>query len=282
MHFFPFCSLITQGLPIFVPIFQAICAFSRYRFQAEIAFSTYIFIETERMPCILHIDTSTSACSVALSQDTQIIYDEEDTQGPNHNVLLGTFVDQALSFADSHAIPVDAVAVCSGPGSYTGLRIGVSMAKGVAYGLGVPLIAVPTLKLLATPVLLYEEDLPDEALLCPMVDARRMEVYSALYDRALTERRPVGADVVDAGTYLPFLEQGPVYFFGNGAEKCKSVLVHPNARFIDGIIPRARYMAPLAERAYHRGEFVDTAYFEPYYLKDFVAGKQRDMLKETR
>lgn len=234
------------------------------------------------MPCILHIDTSTSACSVALSQDTQVIYSDEDTQGPNHNVLLGVFVDQALSFADSHAIPVDAVAVSSGPGSYTGLRIGVSMAKGVAYGLGVPLIAVPTLKLLATPVLLYNEELPDEALLCPMIDARRMEVYCALYDRALHERRPVEADVVTADTFLPFLEQGPVYFFGNGAAKCKAVLVHPNAHFIDDVVPRARYLAPLAELAYHRQDFVDVAYFEPYYLKDFVAGKQRDMLKETR
>ncbi len=236
------------------------------------------------MPCILHIDTSTASCSVALSQDTQIIYADEDVRGEaNHNVQLGVFVDQALSFADSHAIPLDAVAVSSGPGSYTGLRIGVSMAKGVAYGLGVPLIAVPTLKLLATPVLLYEEELPEEALLCPMVDARRMEVYSALYDRALTERRPVEADIVTSGTYLPFLEQGPVYFFGTGAEKCKPVLAaHPNARFVDGIIPLARHMAPLAEQAYHRGEFADTAYFEPYYLKDFVAGKQRDMLEETR
>ena len=284
VHFSPFCSLVWAGLTIFAPSLVRGSGFGEALFGVcSPAFFTDFIRAFTHMSCILLIDTSTAACSVALCEDTQVIYADEDTQGPNHNVLLGSFVDQALSFADSHAIPVDAVAVSSGPGSYTGLRIGVSMAKGVAYGLGVPLIGVPTLKVMATPVLLYqEEELPDDALLCPMIDARRMEVYFALYDRALAEHLPVQAQVVTPELFLPFLEKGPVYFFGTGAEKCKAVLTHSNARFVDGILPLARHMAPLAERAYLRGEFADTAYFEPYYLKDFVAGKSRDMLKETR
>ena len=139
------------------------------------------------MSCILHIETSTDACSVAVSQDGACIYHDEDLSGPNHAERLGTFVDEAMSFTDSHAIPFDAVAVSCGPGSYTGLRIGVSMAKGICYGQDLRLIGIPTLELLAVPVLLGQE-LEDDALLCPMLDARRMEVYSAIYDRAL---RPI-------------------------------------------------------------------------------------------
>lgn len=233
------------------------------------------------MSCILHIDTSTSACSVAVSEDNQVIFSKEDTKGPSHATLLGVFVDEALSFADSHAIPVDAVAVSCGPGSYTGLRIGVSMAKGVAYGLGVPLIALPTLKVLSTPVLLYH-DLPENALLCPMIDARRMEVYAAVYDRALKELRPIGADIVEETSYQEFLDQAPVYFFGDGAAKCREKLVHPHARFIEEIRPLARHMVPLAEQAFLNRDFVDVAYFEPFYLKEFVAGKSRNLLEEVK
>ncbi len=231
------------------------------------------------MSCILHVDTSTTVCSVAVSEDHQIIFSKEDTHGPSHNTLLGTFVDEALSFAESHAIPVDAVSVSCGPGSYTGLRIGVSMAKGIAYGLDIPLIALPTLKVLCTPVLLYHE-LPEDALLCPLIDARRMEVYAAVYDRSLRELRPVGADIIDETSYRDFLEQAPVYFFGDGAEKCQSALTHPNAHFIPGIVPLAKHMAPLAERAFLDQDFADLAYFEPYYLKEFVAGKSRNLLNE--
>ena len=136
------------------------------------------------MSCILHIETSTKACSVALSENGQLIFHKEDLDGPNHAVVCGVYVDEALSFANSHAIPVDAVAVSEGPGSYTGLRIGVSLAKGVCYGRDLPLLSVPTLKLLCVPVLLGKEELPEDALLIPMIDARRMEVYSAVYDSA--------------------------------------------------------------------------------------------------
>lgn len=229
------------------------------------------------MACILHIETSTEVCSVAVSEDSHCIYHEEDHSGPNHAERLGSMVDEALSFTDNHAIPFDAVAVSCGPGSYTGLRIGVSMAKGLCYGRDLKLIAVPTLELLAVPVLL-REGLEDDALLCPMLDARRMEVYAAVYDRSLRAVRPVEADVVEADTYKEWLDAHPVYFFGNGAKKCMDVVNHPNAHYIDGIEPIARWMQPLAERRLLDGKTEDVAYFVPFYLKDFVALKPKKLL----
>lgn len=230
------------------------------------------------MSCILNIDTSTNVCSVAVSQDGACIFDKEDHSGPNHAERLGAFVDEALSFIDNHAIPLDAVAVSCGPGSYTGLRIGVSMAKGICYGRDVKLLAVPTLELLCVPVLLREMVTDDDALLCPMLDARRMEVYAQLFTRSLHEVRPIQADVVDADTYREYLDKHPVYFFGNGAMKCKEVIDHPNAHFIEGIEALAKNMLPLAERRMAREEFEDVAYFVPFYLKDFVAKQPRKLL----
>ena len=230
------------------------------------------------MSCILNIDTSTNVCSVAVSQDGACIFDKEDHSGPNHAERLGTFVDEALSFIDNHAIPLDAVAVSCGPGSYTGLRIGVSMAKGICYGRDVKLLAVPTLELLCVPVLLREMVTDDDALLCPMLDARRMEVYAQLFTRSLREVRPIQADVVDADTYREYLDKHPVYFFSNGAMKCKEVIDHPNAHFIEGIEALAKNMLPLAERRMAREEFEDVAYFVPFYLKDFVAKQPRKLL----
>lgn len=222
------------------------------------------------MSCILHIETSTTVCSVAVSEDGQNIFVKEDFQGPSHATLLGGFVDEALSLIDSHAIPLDGVAVSCGPGSYTGLRIGVSMAKGVCYGRDVPLIGLPTLNVLAVPVLLYHE-LPEDALVCPMIDARRMEVYAAIYDRSLTVVRETSADIIDENSYLEYLNEHPVYFFGNGADKCREKITHPNAHFIDNIHPLAKMMFPLAEKAMANKTFEDVAYFEPFYLKEFIA-----------
>ena len=230
------------------------------------------------MSCILHIETSTNVCSVAVSEDGKVIFDKADRTGNNHAEALGSFVDEAMSFADSHAIPLDAVAVSSGPGSYTGLRIGVSMAKGVCYALNLPLLSVPTLELMCVPVLLRNEEIEDEALLCPMIDARRMEVYAALYDRALKPVRGIQADVVDADTYRQWLEDRPVYFFGNGAAKCIDTINHPNAHLIEGIEPVAKWMMPLAERKMLNDIHEDVAYFVPYYLKDFVAKQPKDLL----
>ena len=233
--------------------------------------------EHSEMSYILNIETSTDACSVALSDSGEVVFKKEDLHGPSHSVSLGVFVDEALAYAGQRDMRLDAVAVSSGPGSYTGLRIGVSMAKGICYGKEVPLIAIPTLQVLCVPVLLREE-LPDDALLCPMIDARRMEVYAAIYDRSLRIRRDISADIVDEHSYEEYLEQHPVWFFGNGADKCKEKINHPNAHFLTGLQPLASWMFPLAEKAMVHNDFVDVAYFEPYYLKEFVASKPKNLL----
>mgnify|MGYP003085295634 FL=1 len=230
------------------------------------------------MSCILNIETSTNVCSVAVSQDGSCIFNKEDHEGPNHAVILGVFVQEALSFIDSHAIPLDAVAVSCGPGSYTGLRIGLSMAKGICYGRDVKLIAIPTLELMCVPLLLGEKINEENALLCPMIDARRMEVYSQFFDRALNEVRSISADIVENNTYDDILAQQPVYFFGNGAEKSHEVLTHHNAHIIEGIVPLAKNMYPLAEKRMANEQFEDVAYFVPFYLKDFVAKEAKKLL----
>ena len=241
------------------------------------------------MACILHIETSTNVCSVAVSENGQCIFDQAERGAHGAGAeRLGSMVDEALSFTDNHAIPFDAVSVSCGPGSYTGLRIGVSMAKGICYGRNLKLLAVPTLELLCVPVLLREKvivnheetatPLPEDALLCPMIDARRMEVYSALYDRSLKTIREVRADMVTGDTYKQWLDERPVYFFGNGANKCTETIHHPNAHFVDGIEPLAKWMQPLAERRFLNEQFEDVAYFVPFYLKDFVAIKPKKLL----
>lgn len=230
------------------------------------------------MSCILNIETSTNVCSVALSQDGVCLYEDVNMEGPSHAQVLAGYVKNAVSFADSHAIPIDAIAISKGPGSYTGLRIGVSKAKGVAYGRDAKLLSVPTLKLLTVPILLGHEELPEDALLCPMIDARRMEVYCALYDRALNEVVQTQALVIDSDSFKEYLDKQPIYFMGNGADKCVETIQHPNAHFIKNIVPRAKNMIPLAEMAMAKEQFEDVAYFEPFYLKEFVATKSKILL----
>lgn len=230
------------------------------------------------MSCILNIETSTNVCSVAVSEDGVCIFELQDSSGPNHAERLGSFVDEAISFTDNHAIPLDAVAVSSGPGSYTGLRIGVSMAKGICYGRDIKLIAVPTLELLSVPVLLHNNNIPEDALLAPMLDARRMEVYSQVFDRGLKAKSRLEAKVIDEKSFKKYLDKGPVYFFGNGASKCKDMIKHNNAHFIDNIEPLAKYMFPLAEKRFLNNMFEDVAYFVPTYLKDFVAKSAKPLL----
>lgn len=230
------------------------------------------------MSCILNIETSTNVCSVALSQDGVCLYEDVNMEGPSHAQVLAGYVKNAVSFADSHAIPIDAIAISKGPGSYTGLRIGVSEAKGVAYGRDAKLLSVPTLKLLTVPILLGHEELPEDALLCPMIDARRMEVYCALYDRVLNEVVQTQALVIDSDSFKEYLDKQPIYFMGNGADKCVETIQHPNAHFIKNIVPRAKNMIPLAEMAMAKEQFEDVAYFEPFYLKEFVATKSKKLL----
>ena len=213
-----------------------------------------------------------------MSYDGECIFNQENHQGPNHNEILGTFIDEALTFIDTRNITLDAVAVSSGPGSYTGLRIGTSMAKGICYGRDAKLIAVPTLELLAVPVLLGEKVAEDDALLVPMLDARRMEVYAQVLDRALKEVRGIQADVVTADTYRAFLDAHEVYFFGNGAAKCMDTIAHPHAHLIENITPLAKNMFPLAEKRLAEGRVEDVAYFVPFYLKDFVAKTPKKLI----
>lgn len=222
------------------------------------------------MPCILNIETSTHVCSVAVTYDGSVAFHLENYEGPSHAALLGKYVSEALGFIRDNDMKTDAVAVSCGPGSYTGLRIGVSEAKGLCFGGDLPLIAVPTLEILACKML-FTDAVPENVLFCPMIDARRMEVYAAIYDRALQPVKPVSADIIDENSYRTWLDTGPVAFFGNGSAKCKGILSHPNALFIDRIDPLASDMLALSERAFRRQQFQDTAYFEPFYLKEFVA-----------
>ena len=221
------------------------------------------------MPCILHIDTSTDVCSAALTNNGVVVEEKVSYEGHSHASLLGLYVADCLKSAKENGLSLDAVAVSSGPGSYTGLRIGVSMAKGICFGLGIPLISVPTLELLAsTAIRNYPEN---DALYCAMLDARRMEVYAAIYNQRREQVREVKADIVTAETYAPYLNEGKVCFFGNGSGKCKSVIEHPNAVFIPDVHPIAAQMVSLAEERYANYQFEDVAYFEPFYLKEFQA-----------
>ncbi len=220
------------------------------------------------MSTILCIETSTQVCSCVLSRNGEILLDKTSFKAQSHATLLGVFVNEIMSFARENNLSIDAVAVSSGPGSYTGLRIGVSQAKGLVFGLDVPLIAIPTHQIMAHMV---KHRVEKDALLCPMIDARRMEVYATFFDTSLNVVRETSADIVDENSYRDLLDTKKVLFFGNGSEKCKSVIMHPNAMFLADVHPLASGMVPLAEKAFGEKKFEDAAYFEPFYLKEFVA-----------
>lgn len=220
------------------------------------------------MVTIVNIETATEICSAALTRDGEVVIRKVSADEQSHSTLLGVYVEEIMRHVRESNITVDAVAVSSGPGSYTGLRIGVSEAKGLSYGLDVPLIAIPTHRLMAWQLL---ADAGPDTLLCPMIDARRMEVYTTFFDRSLHVVRETSADIVDGNSYDDLLEKHEVLFFGNGSDKCRDVIRHPNAVFVAGVKPLASSMAVLAEEAFKSGDFVDTAYFEPFYLKQFVA-----------
>lgn len=231
------------------------------------------------MALILNIETSTPVCSVALARDGQVLALRETAIEKSHAEKISLFINQVLDEAQTDSPALDAVAVSRGPGSYTGLRIGASTAKGLCYGSGIPLMAISSLQAMAMHVA-RQTDKKKEALFRPLTDARRMEVYTALYDSTGKEMEPTTARVVDENSFRSELDKGPVYFMGNGAAKCREAVSHPNAVFIDGIETSAAYMAPLAEAAWQRKAFEDTAYFTPYYLKDFKAIKPRKNLLE--
>ena len=230
------------------------------------------------MCTILSIETATPACSCALSRDGELLLSREDFRGQSHATLLGVFVDEIMKYVRKEGITLDAIAVSSGPGSYTGLRIGVSEAKGLSYGLDIPLIAIPTPLVMAAMV---AERAGEDDLLCPMIDARRMEVYATFFNRTLETIRPTAADIVDRESYLDLLSRHKVHFFGNGADKCREVITHPHAHFLEDIHPLATGMVPLAEQAFNEKRFVDSAYFEPHYLKEFVATVAKNKIIPT-
>lgn len=221
------------------------------------------------MPILLHIETSTSYCSVALSKEKEILSARVSEPQNEHAALLTTFIQDCVRDAGMELAQLDAIVVGKGPGSYTGLRIGVSSAKGLAYALDKPLIAVCPLHAMATQMQKTHPGLP---FYCAMTDAGRMEVYAGIFHDA-DICREVSAEIVDSHTYAEFLERGKVCFGGNGLDKCKPLLNHPHAIFSEISHPRAEYMTDLALAAFHQRQFVDTAYFEPFYLKDFIAGK---------
>ena len=222
------------------------------------------------MALILNIETATEVCSVCIAKDGELISKKESFEGKTHAKLLSVFIHELLEENNLKAKNLDAVAVSMGPGSYTGLRIGVSTAKGIAYAANIPLIAISTLESLAVGVSL-KNNFEKSAWICPMIDARRMEVYTAFYDMDIESKSKISADVIDTNSYVDILNERQVVFCGNGAHKCKTNITHKNALFIDNIECSSEFMTKLSMKAFLKSDFVDLAYFEPFYLKNFIA-----------
>lgn len=225
------------------------------------------------MAYILNIETATTNCSVSISENNQTLHTIEINDGFTHAENLHTFIQNTFSECSLKMKQLNAVAVSCGPGSYTGLRIGVSAAKGICYALKIPLIAINTLQVLSAGV--KEKLNISDALLCPMLDARRMEVYTALYNMALIEQRPTEAMIVDEETPTHFHFKKPIVFFGDGMPKCQQILnTIEQVQFIPDIIPSSNNMSTLAYDKFKNNSFEDVAYFEPFYLKDFFILKK--------
>ena len=219
---------------------------------------------------ILCIETSTSCCSAAICIDGVAVASKENLAGANHASELPVFVEQLLAEARANQWHLDAVALSQGPGSYTGLRIGTSIAKGICYGMNIPLIPVDTLQILCNSVDNQYLIGDTNTMYCPMIDARRMEVYTALYDNStLNPLTKVTAQVIDEQSFAEELKANKIYYFGNGADKCQSIITSPNAKFIPNIVPQASFMGLLAEKAATL-DVKQMAYYEPFYLKEFV------------
>ncbi len=220
------------------------------------------------MSNILNIETSTDVCSVALTSEGQVLEHHENYDGNNHAQVLSPFVESVLKYVRSREIKLDAVAVSIGPGSYTGLRIGLSEAKGLCFGLNVPMIGINTLKILTVAVM-FRHFFEEDVLFAPMIDARRKEVYAAVYDLALNEIMPSRPLILGENSYSEYLKDHKVVFFGNGSDKAKDIIKHKNAIFIECIKPTALDMMALAEKAIRENYFIDVAYSTPLYLKEY-------------
>jgi tRNA threonylcarbamoyladenosine biosynthesis protein TsaB len=220
-------------------------------------------------PIILHIETGTAVCSVALSHGESLLSLRENTEGMLHAKLLAVFIEEIFREQQIGVSQLDAISVSEGPGSYTGLRVGVSTAKGLCFGAHKPLIAVGSLQSLAM-LAINRQLLPaPETCIIPMIDARRMEVYTAQFNHKGEQMSAIEAKVIDAASFIELLEKQPVVFTGDGAEKCKTVITHPHAHFVPLQASAAGMILP-ALKAFAQQQFVDTAYFEPFYLKDFI------------
>ncbi len=232
-------------------------------------------------PLILYIETATDICSVAISKGDQLLSLVESGPERSHATLLNQFIREALGECEAGFTDLDGVAVSKGPGSYTGLRIGISTAKGIAYALGKPLLSSGTLENMCYAALTHPEiqrlagSPASDLLLCPMLDARRMEVYAAVFTTGFQFVKEVSAQIIDKTSYSGLLEKHPICFFGNGAPKCREVITHPNACFVEGIHPSAGSMVHPVLQKFQKRQFEDVAYFEPFYLKDFIATTPR-------
>ncbi len=222
------------------------------------------------MALILNFDTSTKICSVALAEGEKILSFRENDEGRNHASLLTVFIDEVLREAGKSPSELDALAVSKGPGSYTGLRIGISTAKGMAYALNIPVMAIPTLKIMAH-AYISRHAVEENTLICPMIDARRMEVYTEFYTQKLNVFRKVGADIIESDSYRDIREEHKMIFFGDGAAKCENVLEGEEILIDKTYNISSLNMPPLSKEYFEQRNFENVAYFEPFYLKDFIA-----------
>lgn len=218
------------------------------------------------MAIILNLETATTNCSVSIAKDGHLMaIKEHDTPNYSHAEQLHVFIQEVVQKASLTLNDINAIAVSKGPGSYTGLRIGVSSAKGLCFALGLPLISVPTLESLA-----HQKGNCSYDFIIPVLDARRMEVYSAVFDSALIEIRETKAEIIDVHSFSEFAQQGKVILLGSGAQKCQELLEHPNFNFDVQSVPSSNQMALLSHIKFQNQAFEDLAYFEPFYLKDFI------------
>ena len=223
------------------------------------------------MALILNLETATTNCSVCLAKDGKVIAIKEyDSANYSHAEQLHNFIKEVLKEASFSLQDIDAVSVSTGPGSYTGLRIGVSAAKGLCFALDLPLISIPTLESMA-----HQLVVPEGHLIIPVLDARRMEVYSAVYNRDWEEIRATEAEIITEDSFKEYTGTHTVHIMGSGAEKCKGVLNHPNIVLDTTVVPSAREMGQLSQKKFEASDFENVAYFEPYYLKDFVLQKKK-------
>ncbi len=218
------------------------------------------------MAIILNLETATTNCSVSVTKNGKLLVLKElDTPNYSHSEQLHNFIKEALEEASLSLSDLDAISVSKGPGSYTGLRIGVSAAKGLCFALDIPLISIPTLESMG-----HQTKMTSDGFIVPVLDARRMEVYSIVFDGNYKQVRETKAEIIDEQSFQEFAQKGKVLLVGSGAEKCKEILHHPNFSFNTSVVPSAKEMGQLSFEKFNAGNFEDVAYFEPYYLKDFI------------